>query len=81
MEIGRTSDAKVFERELKADSADFVVDVLMDASGSQRSRQGEVALQGYMISEALSKRADSPSGYEFLHLLGLYHFAPVPGLR
>ncbi len=52
--IGRTSDAKVFERELKADSADFVVDVLMDASGSQRSRQGEVALQGYMISEALS---------------------------
>ena len=52
--IGRTSDAKVFQRELKANSADFVVDVLMDASGSQRSRQGDVALQGYIISEALS---------------------------
>ena len=26
----------------------------MDASGSQRSRQGDVALQGYIISEALS---------------------------
>ncbi len=52
--IGRTSDAKVFQRELKANSAEFVVDVLMDASGSQRSRQGDVALQGYIISEALS---------------------------
>ena len=52
--IGRSSDAKVFQRELKADAADFVVDVLIDASGSQMSRQGEVALQAYIISEALS---------------------------
>lgn len=52
--IGRSSDAKIFKRELKADAADFVVDVLIDASGSQMSRQGQVALQGYMISEALS---------------------------
>ena len=52
--IGRSSEARVFERELKSDVSDFVVDVLIDASGSQMSRQGEVALQAYIISEALS---------------------------
>ena len=52
--IGRSSDAKIFQRELKADAADFVVDVLIDASGSQMSRQGEVAIQAYIISETLS---------------------------
>ena len=52
--LGRSSDAQVFKRELKGDSSDFVVDVLIDASGSQMSRQGEVALQAYIISEALS---------------------------
>ena len=52
--IGRSSDAKIFQRELKADAADFVVDVLIDARGSQMSRQGEVAIQAYIISEALS---------------------------
>lgn len=52
--IGRSSEATVFQRELKADAADFVVDVLIDASGSQMSRQGEVTLQAYIISEALS---------------------------
>lgn len=52
--VGRSQDAKLFERELKADASDFVVDVLIDASGSQMSRQGEVVLQAYIISEALS---------------------------
>lgn len=52
--VGRSQDAKLFERELKVDASDFVVDVLIDASGSQMSRQGEVALQAYIISEALS---------------------------
>lgn len=52
--LGRSSEANVFKRELKGDSSDFVVDVLIDASGSQMSRQGEVTLQAYIISEALS---------------------------
>lgn len=52
--LGRSSEARIFKRELKGDSSDFVVDVLIDASGSQMSRQGEVALQAYIISEALS---------------------------
>ncbi len=52
--VGRTDDTRLFCQEIKGDSADFVVDVLIDASGSQRSRQSEVAIQGYMISESLS---------------------------
>ena len=52
--IGRSTQADLFRRELKADATDFVVDVLIDASGSQMVRQGEVALQAYIISEALS---------------------------
>lgn len=52
--IGRSRDAKLFEQELKGEASEFVVDVLIDASGSQMSRQGEVALQAYIISEALS---------------------------
>lgn len=52
--IGRTNDAKLFQQELKGKISDFVVDVLIDASGSQMKRQGDVALQAYIISEALS---------------------------
>lgn len=52
--IGRTQNRKLFEREFKRDSTDFVVDVLIDASGSQRTRQSQVALQAFIISEALS---------------------------
>ncbi|MCI5699363.1 MAG: nitric oxide reductase activation protein [Lachnospiraceae bacterium] len=52
--VGRTRDAKLFTRELKNHNMDLVVDVLIDASGSQRSRQAQVALQGYILSEALS---------------------------
>ena len=52
--IGRTNDAKLFQQELKGEISDFVVDVLIDASGSQMKRRGDVALQAYIISEALS---------------------------
>ena len=52
--IGRTNDAKLFQQEVKGEISDFVVDVLIDASGSQMKRQGDVALQAYIISEALS---------------------------
>lgn len=52
--IGRTNDAKLFQQELKGEISDFVVDVLINASGSQMKRQGDVALQAYIISEALS---------------------------
>lgn len=52
--IGRSQNAQVFHRVLKANNSEFAVDVLIDASGSQMSRQGDVALQAYIISEALS---------------------------
>lgn len=52
--VGRSQDARIFKRELKADQGAFAVDVLIDASGSQMGRQGEVALQAYIISAALS---------------------------
>lgn len=53
--VGRMEDpGKLFEKTQKQFSSEFVVDILMDASGSQRDRQGQVALQAYIISEALS---------------------------
>lgn len=53
--VGRTDDMKLFERHLKRHNSDFVVDVLIDGSGSQRSRQHLIALQGYILSAALSR--------------------------
>ena len=52
--IGRSHDSRVFLRKLNHDNSDFVVDVLIDASGSQRKRQGQVAMQAYILSETLS---------------------------
>ncbi len=52
--VGRTKTDKLFDKTIKKDDADFVVDILIDSSGSQSSRQGKVALQAYIISEALS---------------------------
>ena len=52
--VGRTKDAKLFKKEDKSSRQDFVVDVLIDASGSQRQRQEKVVLQAYIIMEALS---------------------------
>lgn len=52
--IGRTSNTHLFEKEIKKNSSEFVVDILIDSSGSQRDRQSQVALQGFIISEALS---------------------------
>lgn len=51
---GRMEDpGKLFRRTEHTNQTDFVVDILMDASGSQRDRQSQIALQAYMISEAL----------------------------
>ncbi|MFR0755927.1 MAG: cobaltochelatase CobT-related protein [Hominisplanchenecus sp.] len=52
--IGRTENRKLFLQESRRYNTDFVVEVLIDGSGSQRSRQSHVALQAFMISEALT---------------------------
>lgn len=51
---GRSHDAKMFSKVMDQDNQEFVVDLLIDASGSQRARQEKVALQAYIIMEALS---------------------------
>ena len=53
--VGRTEDARLFLKTTKKLNSDFVVDILMDGSGSQRGRQQDVALQGFILSAALSK--------------------------
>ncbi len=55
--IGRTRDREpaVFERIEKKNTSDFVVSILIDASGSQQCRQEMVALQGYILAAALSR--------------------------
>ncbi len=52
--VGRVRDPRLFVRRIESDSAGFVVDVLVDGSGSQSRRQGEVAAQAYILSAALS---------------------------
>ncbi len=53
--ITRTKDDKLFDQKKKSENSEFVVDILLDSSGSQAKRQSQVAAQGYMISEALSE--------------------------
>ena len=53
--IGRTDDDKLFNRKKRSEDSEFVIDVLLDSSGSQAGRQAQVAAQGYIISEALSQ--------------------------
>ena len=52
--VEHTNDRKLFKKIYNSDSTDFVVDILIDSSGSQSRRQAKVAMQGYIISEALS---------------------------
>lgn len=52
--IGHTQDVRVFRRDSHRSEEKMVVELLIDASGSQRIRQEQVALQAYIISEALS---------------------------
>ncbi len=46
---------KLFNRKKRSEDSEFVIDVLIDSSGSQAGRQAQVAAQGYIISEALSQ--------------------------
>ncbi|KIR01708.1 hypothetical protein P261_00522 [Lachnospiraceae bacterium TWA4] len=52
--LNRSNDNRMFNKKIKADNSQFVVDILLDSSGSQSGRQPQVAAQGYIISEALS---------------------------
>ena len=47
-------DSKVFIKNEQDDVGDLSVDILLDASTSQKSRQEAVSAQGYMIAESLT---------------------------
>ncbi|MDO4616418.1 MAG: nitric oxide reductase activation protein [Lachnospiraceae bacterium] len=53
--VGRTDENKLFDRVIRHDDTDFAVDILIDASGSQRVRQTQVVLQAYILAETLSE--------------------------
>jgi len=48
------NDEKVFIKNEQDDMGDLSVDILLDASTSQKSRQEIVSAQGYMIAESLT---------------------------
>lgn len=52
--IGRTNDNKVFRKIRKDQKGGYAVDILLDGSGSQKDRQGQVASQGYILAQALT---------------------------
>ena len=53
--LGRTTDSKLFDAKKKRDESSFVVDILLDSSSSQICRQPQIAVQAYIIAQALSE--------------------------
>ncbi len=49
------NDERVFRREEQSDMGDLSVDILLDASTSQNSRQAIVSNQGYIIAESMDR--------------------------
>jgi len=52
--VGRCEDPQLFHKIFRQDDSTVVVELLIDASGSQTGRQAMVALQSYLFSAALS---------------------------
>lgn len=53
--VGRCENPKLFDKIVRQDNSTIVVELLIDASGSQAHRQSMVALQSYLFSAALSR--------------------------
>ena len=53
--VGRCENPKLFHKIFRQDQSTVVVELLIDASGSQTVRQPMVALQSYLFSAALSR--------------------------
>ncbi|MGL5694432.1 MAG: nitric oxide reductase activation-like protein [Peptostreptococcaceae bacterium] len=52
--IGRSNNNKVFYRDIDNEKGKYVIDILLDSSGSQSRNQYRVAIQAYIISTALT---------------------------
>ncbi len=48
-------DERIFKKNSFEQENSFAVDILLDMSGSQQDRQAEVAIQGFLIAEALTE--------------------------
>ena len=48
-------EEKLFFRNIPSAKGDLSIDILLDASASQQNRQEEIASQGYMIAESLTR--------------------------
>lgn len=52
--ISRSNNNKIFYRDIVNEKGKYVIDILLDASGSQSRNQGNVAAQAYIIAMALT---------------------------
>ncbi len=75
------NDERVFTREEQGDTGELSVDILLDASTSQKYRQEIVSNQGYIIAESLNRcripcrvmSFCSMTGYTILRVYRGYH--------
>lgn len=67
-------DERIFDRELRGDSGDISVDILLDASTSQSKRMERLSLQAYIIAESLSRCAIPVCVSSFCSLRGFTIF-------
>lgn len=75
------NDDHIFKKQLKGSMGSLSVDILLDGSISQRSRQEQVSTQGYIIAESLTRCGlpvrvysfCSMSGYTVVNLFRDYH--------
>lgn len=52
--IGRSNNNKVFYKDIQNEKGKYVIDILLDASGSQSRNQFNVAIQAFIITSALT---------------------------
>lgn len=52
--IGRSNNTKVFYKDIQNEKGKYVIDILLDASGSQSRNQFNVAIQAFIIAKALT---------------------------
>ena len=52
--VGRSSNNKIFYKDIENEKGRYVIDILLDSSGSQSRNQYRVAIQAYIIASALT---------------------------
>lgn len=52
--IGRSNNTEIFYKDIQNEKGKYVIDILLDASGSQSRNQFNVAIQAFIIAKALT---------------------------